>query len=260
VDRPGVIGKSAGSQRGIIPMPQLRLLTFGGLVLVLGERPVTGAVTQRHRLALFALLAAARSQGVSREKLLAYLWPESDVRHARHRLNEVLSAQRRSLGGDALFLGRKTLRLNLEVVSADIWEFLDAIDSHAYDAAVRLYAGPFLDGFFLRKAPEFERWVEGARERLARQCALALAVLAGGATAAGDHRGAMEWWCRASDLHPFDADVAIHLVEACVAAGDRATAVRHAESYQRRLENELGMSPDPGVARLTERLRYGPGG
>ena len=241
-------------------MSELRLQTFGGLVLIAGDEPVTGVPTQRHRLALLALLAIARHRGLSRDKVLAYFWPESDAGQARHRLNQLLSGQRRHLAVSELFLGRKTLRLNPGLISTDVWEFADALETHAYDVALRVYAGPFLDGFFLKRAPEFERWVEGERSRLARQCSGALAALAAAASGAGDRRGAVEWWCRATDLNPFDADVVIHLVEACVAAGDVAAAVRYAESYQTRLRTELGVAPDVRVARLTQQLRNGSGG
>jgi hypothetical protein len=41
-------------------------------------------------LALLALVAGHGDQGVSRDKLLAYLWPESDEARARNSLKQVL--------------------------------------------------------------------------------------------------------------------------------------------------------------------------
>ena len=43
----------------------LRINTFGGLSLRQGDAPLTGAPSQRRRLALLAILAAAGDQGVS---------------------------------------------------------------------------------------------------------------------------------------------------------------------------------------------------
>ena len=109
----------------------LRLSTFGGLTLARGSEDLTGAVTQRRRLALLALFAAAGSVGMSRDKLLAYLWPESDAERARHVLNQLLYAQRRQVGGDPggeeLFLGRKTLRLNPAMIATDVGAFEEAL-------------------------------------------------------------------------------------------------------------------------------------
>jgi DNA-binding SARP family transcriptional activator len=58
----------------------LRVHTFGGLTLTVEDAPVTGVLTQRRRL---ALLAVARERGVSRDKLVAYLWPESEAAKAQ---------------------------------------------------------------------------------------------------------------------------------------------------------------------------------
>src|SRR6266404_7134855 len=97
----------------------LRLRTFGGLSLSRGEENLTGAVTQRRRLAILALLAVAGESGMSRDKLQAYLWPEADAERARHVLNQLLYAQRRQVGNEALFVGRKTLRLNRDLIATD---------------------------------------------------------------------------------------------------------------------------------------------
>src|SRR5213083_1528015 len=148
-------------------MEPLRLLTFGGLNLLVGGYATTGSATRRRRLALLALLAVPRDRGLNRDKVQAYLWPESDTERARHGLNQLVYFQRRHLGSGDLFLGKKTLRLNRAMITTDVWDFEDALDAGAHEVAVRLYAGPFLDGFFVREAPGFERGVDEQRRRLA---------------------------------------------------------------------------------------------
>lgn len=236
-------------------MEQLRLLTFGGLNLLVDGQSTTGSATRRRRLALLALLAVARDRGLNRDKVQAYLWPESDTERARHGLSQLVYFQRRHLGGGELFLGRKTLRLNREAITTDVWEFEDALDAGAPEAAVRLYAGPFLDGFFLRGAPGFERWADDQRGRLAQRCGRALSTLATAATASGDHRRAVEWWRCAVELNPFDTEAVLRLAEALVSMGDRAAAVRHAQHHEELLRTELGLVLDPRVVLLIKRLR-----
>src|SRR5574341_2484270 len=201
---------------------QVRLLTFGGLNLLTRGETTTGATTRRRRLALLALLAVARARGFTRDKLQAFLWPESDTLRARHGLNQLLYFQRRHLSGGDLVLGKKTPRLNPALMTCDLWEFEDALEAGAHEEAVRRYAGPFLDGFFLRGAPDFERWVEQQRSRLSSRCAGAMGALATAATERGDHQQAAAWWSRAAELNPFDSETALRLVEAAVAGGDRA--------------------------------------
>jgi len=236
-------------------LAELRLHTLGGLVLAVDGEATTGAATQRRRLALLALLAAHRHPGLARDRIVALLWPESTAERARHGLNQLLYAQRNARGGAEIFQGNKTLRLNPEVIVADLWEFEDALARGAHREAVELYLGPFLDGFFLRGAPEFERWVEGERRRLAGRCAEGLRALAAAATAGGDPAAAAGWWRRAADLDPYDGETALHLVETLIAAGDRAGAVRHADQHGALLRADLGVVPDPRLARLIEPLR-----
>src|SRR5262245_25953612 len=211
----------------------LRLNTFGGLTLARGTEDLTGAATQRRRLALLVLLAVAGSAGMSRDKLLAYLWPESDLERARHVLNQLLYAQRQQVGDD-LFLGRKTLRLNWGLITSDVGEFERALDAGDLATAAGLYAGPFLDGFFVKEAPEFERWVEEQRARLAQRALESMRALAETAERTGDGGIAVQWWRRAAATDPFDARVALRLVTALGVAGDRPGALREASRYEAR--------------------------
>src|SRR2546426_12819268 len=75
----------------------LELRTFGGLSIKDHGAPITGAATQRKTLALLSLLAAAGKNGLSRDKLVAYLWPESDAEHGRSLLKQACYALRRDL-------------------------------------------------------------------------------------------------------------------------------------------------------------------
>jgi DNA-binding SARP family transcriptional activator len=237
----------------------LRLRTFGGLTLARGSEDLTGAVTQRRRLALLALLAAAGPVGMSRDKLLAYLWPESDAERARHVLNQLLYAQRRQVGGDSegeeLFLGRKTLRLNPAAIETDVAEFEAGLAADDPSRAAEAYGGPFLDGFFMKDASEFERWVEEQRGRFARRAAEAMTAAAGRAEAAGDAADAVAWWRRACAIDPYDGRLALGLLQVMARAGDRPGALREATRYESRLRQELGVAPDPGFQQAVAAIR-----
>jgi DNA-binding SARP family transcriptional activator len=226
----------------------LRLRTFGGLSLWRGDDNLTGALTQRRRLAILALLAVAGDAGLSRDKVMSYLWPESDLARARHVLNQLLYAQRRQVGDSQLFVGGKTLRLNPDLIASDVSAFELACAQGDRQSAVGLYAGPFLDGFFVKDAPEFERWVEDQRARLARRALEALTALAAAADRSGHRPGAIGWWRRAAELDPF----------ALAAAGDRPAALREAARHQVRLEAELGVAPDPRFRQTVEQIRGAP--
>ena len=234
--------------------PMLWLRTLGGLTLSRGSENLTGAVTQRRRLAILALLAVSGDSGMSRDKLLAYLWPESDAERARHVLNQLLYAQRRQAGSPSLFAGQKTLRLDPTVIHTDVAEFEQALATGDLEAAAGLYRGPFLDGFHLKDAPEFDRWADDQRARLARQVLAAYARLANGAAAAGDARRAAEWWSRAGAVDPYDSSVALSLVRTLADSGDRAGALLAARRHEELLRRELGLAPDRAFTETVARL------
>jgi adenylate cyclase len=236
----------------------MRLLTLGGLSVDGGKKSRQGAASQRKPLALLALLGAAGRRGLSRDKLVAYLWPDSPADHALHSLTQLLYSLRRDLAAESLFLGTTDLSLNPELLAVDLAEFTSGLEVGDFARAVRVYGGPFLDGFFLSGAPEFERWAEGERARLAQRHQGALESLAEAARRRGDLATAAEWWRQLAQAQPLNARIAVGCMEAMGEAGDRAGALRFAQAYEASLRAELGTEPDPGVVAAVDRLRNPP--
>ena len=235
----------------------LRLSTLGGVVLHQDGQLHTGPAAQRRRLALLAAIASAGRRGIARERLLALLWPDSEAEAARHSLYQALHAIRRSLGGDDVFLGSATLQLNPERMTSDIVEFLDSVEEGSHERAVRLYRGPFLDGFRLDQAPGFEAWQDAERVRHAREFAAALEQLAGAAAARQDHPAAARWWRRLAAAEPVSTTAAVGLIESLVAAGDRVGALQFAGVHTALVRQHLETEPDPAVESWLVRLRSG---
>ena len=233
----------------------LHLKTFGGLSVAIDDAPGGGAAQQRKTLALLAILAAAGRAGVSRDKLLAYLWPEADAEHARGLLKQACYVLRRDLQQPDLFLGTTELRLNPAVIASDVQAFEVALERRDDAQAAAHYTGPFLDGFYLNDSVEFERWVEAERDRLRLRAGAALERLATDATASGDYRAAVEWWRCLFVADRLNARVALSLMTALEATGDRAGALRVAQVHESLLRDELDSAPDAAVVQLTERLR-----
>ena len=120
---------------------------------------------------------------------MALLWPEHPPESARHTLSESLYVLRRELG--EIFAGAGgEVALDPARVESDVEAFERALREGRRVEAVELYRGPFLDGFYVSDAPDFERWTEGERDRLGRAYAKALEALAGDRDRAGDPAGA----------------------------------------------------------------------
>ncbi len=233
----------------------LRLRAFGGLALE-DERPEpAGAVTQPKSLALLALLANAGERPISRDKVLAYLWPEIEPGKAAHRLAQSLYALHHDLGVNSLVRATNDLRLNSRVIRSDCQDFTAALEGGDLRGAVALYRGPFLDGFYLGGADEFERWAEAERGEYCRKYRAALESLAVSDGQRGDANGSAEWWRRLADVDPLNARTAVAYMEALSVAAGNAGALQFARDYGKRLREEFDSEPDPQVTAAAERLR-----
>jgi DNA-binding SARP family transcriptional activator/predicted negative regulator of RcsB-dependent stress response len=248
---------SAPSPRSQATVPY-RLRVLGRLALEDGPGLSEGAAGRRRSLALLAILAAAGEQGVPRDKLLLYLWPESDTKRARNSLHQTLYALRQQLGQDAILAGIPNLQLNPARCSSDLWDFDAAVARGDIETAIGLYGGPFLDGFSLPELVEFEQWMEEERTRIARRYADALEAAAVRAGRDGMHRLAVERWQRLARLEPLSSRPVVGLIRALAAAGDRASALAQAKVYEELVLRELGTAADPAVTALVEQLRSSP--
>jgi DNA-binding SARP family transcriptional activator/tetratricopeptide (TPR) repeat protein len=233
----------------------LYLRCFGELTLECDGQELTGAPARPRTLSLLALVAAHGSQGITRDKVLAYLWPESDTERGRNNLKQALFSIRRSLDRRLVTSSRATLRLDSSVINVDVWQFQEALARGSPAEAVTHYRGPFLDGFYATGLGEFNWWVEAERERLARLHSTALHTLAETAKVDGNTPAAVAW-CRALvAAEPLNSQNALALMQALVAAGDSIAALDHARQHAARVEVELGTPPSEAVVEYVRTLR-----
>lgn len=235
----------------------ITLKLFGGVTLVTETGVLSGRAVQRRRLALLALLAGQRKP-LSREKVTAYLWPESDAEQARHLLSVAVYELRKSLGEQTIVTTREDVALNAQLINSDVDQFESAIAARDHVRAADLYTGPFMDGFHINDAPEFERWVDGERDRLARAYAATLERLAVDHTSAGNTEAAVAAWRKLAAHDPYNGRIASMLMLALEANGDRAAALQHARTHAALLREEFGADPDPEVEAVADRLRTEP--
>ena len=229
----------------------LRLETLGGLALTdqQEERP-----QPRRRLALLARLASSGAKGVSRDDLLALLWPERDVESARHSLDQLLYETRRALGASPT-VGSATLRLDPAVISCDLTEWDAALRRADLEAAVALYHGPFLQGFFLNGSATFEQWADAVRAQLTAAYRRTLESLATSAAAHGKVHDSIAWWRRLAAEDRIGSRVALGLMHALTESGDCAGALEFFRVHERIVRAELDAPPDPAVSAFAHSLR-----
>jgi DNA-binding SARP family transcriptional activator len=219
------------------------------------DGPIAGRAALRQRVALLALLAVEHPRPVSRDRLLAYVWPENGTDDARHLLRDSLYILRSALSDDTVLSTGDELRLNPDRLTCDLREFEAALASNDPDAAVGHYGGSFLSGFHFSGSGEFERWAEVERSRLAGRYRTVLELLAERDTRGGDRSRALEWWSRLAREDPYNSRITLRYMQVLEAAGDRAGALRHAKVHSDLLRAELDAAPEQEVIALAEKLR-----
>lgn len=231
----------------------LRLLTLGGLAVEPAEDLVAGGPRPR-RLALLAILAARGDRGLSRDRVLGILWPDSTEEKGRHALSQTLYALRHDLGAEAVRAGN-LLTLDPAVITSDLAEFRTATQAHDWARAAALYGGPFADGFTLADASAFDEWVDGERHRLAKEGLTAIEAAAREAESAGDFRRALPYRQRLVTAEPLSTRHAVGYIQALLGLGDRVGALEHARAHSALVRRELDADPDPSLAALVAELR-----
>ncbi len=160
---------------------------LGTLSLRNETHPVPVAAQQKRPLGLLAILGLSGRQGLSRDRIEAYLWPESSGARAQHALDQTVYAIRHALGSDFVLVTARELRLNPALVRVDVWEFEEAMRAAQWTGAVGLYKGPLLDGFHFADSHELESWIDTNRTRLRLEYQKAVECLANLAAKARDH-------------------------------------------------------------------------
>ncbi|MGK7310611.1 MAG: BTAD domain-containing putative transcriptional regulator [Candidatus Longimicrobiales bacterium M2_2A_002] len=236
-------------------MPFLKLL--GGAYLQEAGEVLSGRAAQKRRLVLLALLATASGRSMSRERLISLIWPHKGETQGRRLLSVAVYDIRRELGDDVLVSRGDDLVLDPEALPSDVEELEAAIAAGATEQAIRLYGGRFLDDFVVRDSAELEQRIDATREHYASLNRKALEKVARQLDEAGNRMGAVEMWKKLAAADRFNSRVAIGLVRALNAAGNRAGGLSAARVHEQLLMEEFDVEPDPELTALVEDLREG---
>jgi DNA-binding SARP family transcriptional activator len=241
----------------------LRLITLGSLSVTAPDGTPAGLANRRRALAFLALVGTA-PDGLTRDRVMAMLWPELDAADSRNNLKQTVFAIRRALGVDVFDPTTTNLRLDPALIAVDLRHFERALAVGAHDDVVADYTGPFLDGFFLPELREFERWVERMRQRVALNYARSLETLAVQARLRADVSAAVHWYRRLVEHDPISTTSVLGLMSALADASEPLEALACFRLHRELLREEFDAEPDPKIRlaaeQLRKRLAYRPSG
>ncbi len=239
----------------------LQISLFGGLAIDQNGEPVTGFISSKVP-ALLAYLAVARCTH-QRDALAGLLWGEMAEADARNNLRQALSNLRKLVGPHlvitrttAAFPGDAPYFLDVEQFERHLGGSETAQDPAApLQAAVSLYRGDFLAGFYLHDAPAFEEWMLIQRERYRSLALYALHSLTEHRLRYREYGRAIDSATRLLALDSWREEAHRQLMLALARSGQRTAALSQYEACRCILDETLGLAPSAETTTLYERIR-----
>jgi DNA-binding SARP family transcriptional activator len=203
------------------------------------------------RLQRFLALVALRRDLLHRSRLAFELWPDSNERRARNNLRKLLHDLRHCLPDVGEFV-----QIDQEIVrwvpagpsGVDVLRFRDAVAAGDLELAARMYSGDLLPACY-------DDWVLAERARLRAEAHGVLVQLTDEAVGRDDHEATIGLAQRVLDLEPTDEAAVRIQMEAHLALGDRAAALRSYHRYAEVLERELAVEPGEAMGAVYRQLR-----
>jgi len=239
------------------PGHSFRLTCLGPVALASPAGAKVGFRT-RKQTALLLLLARRPGEPVLKDQLLDLLWSEDDEASARHSLSQSVSLLNKALGCEAVTApGKDQLSLERSLVWLDVTAFEAHVAAQRRVEARELWRGNLFDGFRVPRAPNFERWADLERQRLARLMRGVLHDAADAERAAGNWAAMRHTAEALLDLDGLDEGAVLSYLEALVLLGDRTLALRRFREFELQLRSDLDAEPGHALRGWAQRQRRG---
>jgi predicted ATPase/DNA-binding SARP family transcriptional activator len=238
------------------------LTLFGSPAVYIDDQRVTGFRSSKAQALLYYLVVTRRPH--TRPTLAGLFWGDQPEDAARTSLSKCLSNLRDLVGG-AILIDRQTAAFNRhQPYHLDTEGFLAGIAQPptletlaTWQAALALYRGDFLEGFYVREAPDFEQWVLVQRAHYREAVLQGLHTLAHWHEQQGDLAQAISYTRRLLTLEPWHEEAHRQLMMLLARSGQRAAALVQFEVCQRILDEELAVEPAAETVALLEAIRSG---
>lgn len=259
-------------------MSYLSLSFLGRYEVILDAEPATAFGADKAR-ALLAFLAIESSHPHRRAKLAGMFWPDLPEKKAAHNLSQSLLRLRQTLRENAdsknasyFIVSPQDIQFNTFAdYQLDVTRFrnllkLNSQHHHIETAnckecaqwlrqAVELYQGDLLAGLFVSDSVAFEEWRMTLQEELRQRALTALNWLADYHAQKGEYEQAQDYARRQIVLAPWQEEAHLQLMQALFQSGQASGALKHYDTYQRKLAKELNLKPSAELSKVYERVR-----
>ncbi|MCP3104006.1 AAA family ATPase [Myxococcus sp. K15C18031901] len=188
-------------------------------------------------------------------RLAGLLWAESSEVTARNNMRQLLRRLRLATGTE-LVHGTDVLSL-AENVTTDAAELQAHVLAGRHSQALE-QEGTLLAALDFDDCPEFQSWLENARERLDKLRRRAATAESETRERAGDLSGALMLTERLLAMDPYSEEAWRRLMRLHYVAGDRMAALNAFDRCRRLLREELDTQPLPQTVALAREIERGP--
>ncbi|MFQ5472232.1 MAG: BTAD domain-containing putative transcriptional regulator, partial [Dehalococcoidia bacterium] len=242
-------------------LPSIEMRALGTFEVSVDGRTVLNVEWESEKSKELFLLIASAPRPLTRDGIIAALWPEAGGKKATSAFHSTLHRLRGATYREAITESGGEYCLNVKAhLKSDLGAFNQAIaeaEDPDMDEAVRLgalrravdlYKGSFAPGFD-------GEWTTAIRMSLEEQFLRASFRLTEKLIAAGDYKAAIASCERILEVDPFSESACRHLMKSHVAMGDSESALRAYRRFSEALELELGETPGAGLRRLHVEIR-----
>jgi DNA-binding SARP family transcriptional activator len=259
-------------------MAHLSLSFLGGFEATLDAEHVTEFGSDKAR-ALLAYLSLEAFRPHRRAELAAMFWPDAPEKKAAHSLSQTLLLIRRAFRENNdpertpfLLATRQDVQFNqfsdYQLDVAIFRELLTQSNRHIHEEAANCevchhwlreasdhYRGDLLAGLFVSNSAAFEEWRLVQQEELHRQALELLGRLVAYYERRGELELVIEYARRQISLEPWREEAHFQLMQAFVQSGQTADALKQYDTFQKILDEEVGLKPSAEMQRLYEQIR-----
>ena len=217
-------------------------------------------------IALISILMLYMGKQISREKLISYLWADSDEEAARYNLRYNLWNIKKVIPTDAdgqelIISQRECCLINPKYdLDSDILELMKA-EKKGHDSSLeeltsykKLFRGDFLEGIYIKNCDEFNEKIIFERMVYQNKYVNLLSEIAGKYETYHDCENGIHILNELVGIEPYNEKFAYQLMHAYADCGQAGEAIGYYKKFEAALRSNLNISPGKDLKLLYSKI------
>ena len=220
-------------------------------------------------VAMICLLVLNSDREMSRDRLSAYLWPDSDEEAARYNMRYNLWKVKKLIPTDAkgqsfILITKDSCRINKKYKFQCDKLCIDSFDSHAEKPVEELlklkelFKGDFLEGFYLKGCNEFNEIILFERVVCQTKQIEIMKKLALLYEEEDRNEAELQILHEMTVMEPYNENFACRILSIYKKTGNRAAAINYYREFEAKLRRELNIAPDNDLKLLYREVTEDP--